>query len=186
MKKLAVFVSGTGTLLEAMIGADISITVVVADRPCRGLEIAREAGIPIALVPRTDFSGAFNRERYTLEIIDAIESYQIGVIAMAGFMTVLGKAIFERFHGVILNTHPSLLPKYPGAKAVRDALAAGERITGCTVHRVIDESVDTGPIIAQAEVVILPGDTIESLHERIKEKERILYPETIRKMVIAA
>ena len=102
----------------------------------------------------------------------------IDVVAMAGFMTVLSARLFEVYGDRVLNTHPSLLPAFPGAHAVRDALAYGVKVTGCTVH-VATEQVDHGPILAQEAVEVLPGDDEGSLHERIKAVERRLYPATI-------
>lgn len=178
-RRLAVLASGTGTILEALIAAGVPIEVVGVDRSCRAVEVAEAARIPVALVERRDFSSAFDREAYTAALIEALAEHRIGTVAMAGFATVLGPAFFPAFEGRVLNTHPSLLPKYKGWHAVPMALAAGERSTGCTVHLATSE-VDDGPVLAQHEVPIHPGDTEETLHERIKQVERRLYPETIR------
>jgi phosphoribosylglycinamide formyltransferase-1 len=113
-----------------------------------------------------------------LEAVRQLEKYEIDLVAMAGFMTILGPEIFENFQDRILNTHPSLLPKFKGATAVLDALGSGDTQTGCTIH-IATTKLDAGRILAQARVPILPGDTPELLHERIKQSERTLYPEAI-------
>ena len=175
---LAVLASGSGTLLEAILAAGLRPVVVVSDRPCRALEIAAGAGVPGRLVLRRDFSPTFDRDAYTDEVVRVLKDAGTGLVAMAGFMTVLGPDAFAAFPERILNTHPSLLPAFPGAHAVRDALAFGVKVTGCTVH-VATETVDHGPILAQEAVAVLPGDDEASLHERIKAVERRLYPEII-------
>lgn len=177
--RLAVLASGTGTILEALIGAELPIVVVGVDRPCRAAEIAEAAGLLVESVVRRDFSAAFDRDAYTGELITALRRHRVGTVAMAGFATVLGPAFFPTFGGRVLNTHPSLLPAYKGWHAVELALSAGDSVTGCTVHLATRE-VDAGPILSQEKVPIFPGDTEETLHERIKQVERRLYPTTIR------
>jgi phosphoribosylglycinamide formyltransferase-1 len=130
-------------------------------------------------VERESYGAAFDRIAYTHRIIDSLKRHQIDVVAMAGFGTILSADIFSVYPGHILNTHPALLPAFKGWHAVRDALAAGVKVTGCTVH-LATEAVDDGPILAQAAVVVEAGDTETTLHERIKSVERRLYPETIR------
>lgn len=179
MNNLAVFVSGTGTLLEAMIQDNLPIELVLADRECRGLEIAKNARIPTMLVPRGSFKPEFNRGAYTALILHILRQRSIDFVAMAGFMTVLDKVIFTDFRDKILNTHPALLPSFKGDHAVRDALAYGVKVTGCTIH-IATEELDAGKILSQEAVPVLPGDTKEILHERIKQVERRLYPKTIR------
>ena len=180
--RLAVLVSGTGTLLEAILADATPVSAVVADRPCRGLEVAAAAGVPGELVERTDFTKGFDREAYTDLVVKALLAHEIDLVAMAGFMTVLAPSAFDAFPGRILNTHPALLPAFKGAHAVRDALAAGVKVTGCTVH-VATAEVDAGPILAQEAVPVLPGDDEATLHERIKEVERRLYPATIKELL---
>lgn len=170
-------VSGTGTILEALLAAGIDIAVVVADRPCRALHVAEDAGVPAVLVERTSFGNDFDRDAYTDEVVEVLRKYDADPIAIAGFGTVIPNAA-KAFPGRILNTHPALLPAFKGWHAVRDALAAGVKVTGCTVH-VVTEEVDAGPILAQEPVPVLPGDTEDTLHERIKEVERRLFPETL-------
>jgi phosphoribosylglycinamide formyltransferase-1 len=175
---LAVLASGSGTLLEAILAAGLQPAVVVSDRPCRALDVAAGAGVSVQLVRRNEFGPGFDRAAYTDEVVRALKDAGTGLVAMAGFMTVLGPEAFSAFPERILNTHPSLLPAFPGAHAVRDALAFGVKVTGCTVH-VATETVDHGPILAQEAVPVLPGDDEATLHERIKAVERRLYPEII-------
>ena len=177
--RLGVLASGTGTILEAILGSGLVVSAVILDRPCRAAELAREAGVDVEVVERESFSGDFDRVAYTNRVIDALKRHQVDAVAMAGFGTVLSGGIFDVYPGRILNTHPALLPAFKGWHAVRDALQAGVKLTGTTVH-VATEEVDAGPILAQEAVAIEPGDTEETLHERIKQVERRLYPETIR------
>jgi phosphoribosylglycinamide formyltransferase-1 len=184
---VAVLVSGSGTILEALLAADVPVTVVVADRPCRGLHVAHHAGVAGELVDRREAGGfgeSFKRDAYTKRITDVLVRYRVDLVVMAGFGTVLGEAIHDRFPGRVLNTHPALLPAFPGWHAVEDALAAGVHETGCTVHLATLE-MDAGPILAQQTVPVLPGDTPETLHERIKVVERRLYLRTIQAVIAA-
>lgn len=170
--------SGTGTILEAILAADIALEVVVADRPCRALEIAEAAGVPSVLVERPTFGAGFDREAYADAVVETLRKFDVDVVAMAGFGTVVPTAV-RAFPGRMLNTHPSLLPSFKGWHPVRDALAYGVKVTGCTVH-VVTEEVDVGPILAQEAVPVLADDTESSLHERIKAVERRVYPATIK------
>jgi phosphoribosylglycinamide formyltransferase-1 len=177
--RLAVLASGTGTILEAILAAGLPVAVVLADRPCRALEVAEAAGVPTELVLRTDFTAAFDRPAYTDQVLAVLEPHAVDVVALAGYMTILSPGFFDRYDGRVLNTHPALLPAFKGAHAVRDALAAGVAVTGCTVH-VATPELDSGPVLAQREVPVLAGDDEASLHERIKQAERELYPATLR------
>jgi phosphoribosylglycinamide formyltransferase-1 len=180
-----VLASGTGTILQSVFDAGVPVSVVLADRPCRALGLASSAGVEAVLVDRRDFGGfgpAFDREGYTNAVTDALSARDVGLIAMAGFGTVLTASAHDAFPGRILNTHPSLLPAFPGWHAVADALEAGARTTGCTVH-LATAQVDAGPVLAQEEVPVHPGDTTETLHERIKKVERRLYPATILRVL---
>ncbi|MFA6190523.1 MAG: phosphoribosylglycinamide formyltransferase [Candidatus Staskawiczbacteria bacterium] len=182
MKRLAVFVSGIGSLLEAMIKDGLDIDLVLTDRECRGQDIAVGAGIGLLTINRSEFGlrRDFDRFTYTHEVTRMLRVYGIDFIAMAGFMTVLHPYIFKQgFKGRILNTHPALLPAFKGDHAVRDALACGVKVTGCTIH-IATEELDAGKILAQEAVPVLPDDTEATLHERIKQVERVLYPRTIR------
>jgi phosphoribosylglycinamide formyltransferase-1 len=170
-----VLASGGGSNLAAILDAGLPVVVVVVDRPCGATGIAEAAGVPVETVPRGP-----DRTEFTHRIVDALQAHGAELVAMAGFMTILEKPIFDAFPSAVLNTHPSLLPAFRGAHAVSDALAAGVRVTGCTIH-VATPEVDSGPILAQEAVSVLPDDTVESLHERIKEVEHRLYPDTIRR-----
>jgi len=181
-RRLAVLASGSGTILQSMLDADLPIAVVIADRPCTALERAEQAAIPAELVARTSFGADFDRDAYTTEVVDALRRYDISLVAMAGFGTILGQAVHDAFPGSIVNTHPALLPAFKGWHAVEDAFAAGVKVTGCTVHLATLE-VDEGPILAQEAVPVLDGDTVETLHERIKDVERRLYPKVLRELV---
>ncbi len=174
--------SGTGSVLAAILEAGLPVELVVVDRPCRAVTLAEEAGVVVEVVERESFGPGFDRMSYTHRIIDSMKRHQIDVIAMAGFGTILAAPIFQAYPGLILNTHPALLPAFKGWHAVRDALDAGVKVTGTTVH-VATEEVDAGPILAQEAVAVEPGDTEEALHERIKSVERRLYPETIRRFL---
>ncbi len=176
--RVGVLVSGTGTILEALLAADLDVAVVVADRPCRALEIAEAAGVPGLLVERRSFGAAFDRVAYSKDVAAALVQHGAELVAIAGFGTVLDAAFFDTFPHRVLNTHPSLLPAFKGWHAVDEALAAGVKVTGCTVH-IATADVDAGPILAQEAVPVLDGDDAASLHERIKSVERRLYPDTI-------
>ena len=178
MARLCVLVSGSGTILEAMIAAPLDVALVAADRPCRALTVAGDAGVEALLVDRADYGGfraGFDRDTYSAVLAGALLVRDIDLVAMAGFGTVLSGPFHEGFPGRILNTHPSLLPEFKGWHAVRQALEAGVRETGCTVH-LATESLDDGPILAQRRVAVLASDDEETLHERIKAVERTLYP----------
>ncbi|MEX2659633.1 MAG: phosphoribosylglycinamide formyltransferase [Acidimicrobiales bacterium] len=183
--RIAVLASGSGTILEAILDERIDVALVVVDRRCRAPEAAALAGVRSVLVERTDFTKGFDRDDYTDRIVGTLEEHEIDLVVMAGFGTVLGAALQEVYAGKVVNTHPSLLPAFPGWHAVEDAIAHGVKVTGCTVHLVTLE-VDAGPILAQEAVPVLPGDTPGRLHERIKATERRLYPRTIRQLIQGA
>ena len=180
--RVGVLVSGSGTILDALIDAELPLAVVAADRPCRGLERAEAAGIAVELVDRDRFDDQFDRDEYAARLAKALLAHGVDLVAMAGFGTILSEPMHDAFPGRILNTHPALLPAFKGWHAVRDALDHGVKVTGCTVH-VAGLDVDTGPILAQEAVSILPDDTEATLHERIKTVERRLYPATIRSII---
>ena len=179
---LGVLVSSGGTNLRAIVDAGLPVRVVVADRVCGALDVAAAAGIPGELVERPSFGSDFDRDAYTEHVVSVLLRHGVDVVAMAGFGTILGQGLQDAFPGRVLNTHPALLPAFPGWHAVRDALAAGVRVTGCTVH-LAELEVDSGPILAQEEVPVLPDDTEVSLHERIKVVEHRLYPAAIRDFI---
>jgi phosphoribosylglycinamide formyltransferase-1 len=180
--RIGVLASGGGSNLDALLGAGIPVEVVVVDRRCGATEVAERHGVPAVLVPRDSFGADFDRLAYTHRVVDVLEEHGVELVVMAGFMTVFEKPVFDAYDGRILNTHPALLPAFKGAHAVRDALAQGVKVTGCTVH-VATMELDDGPILAQEAVPVLPDDTVESLHERIKTVERRLYPATISEII---
>ncbi len=180
--RTAVLASGTGSLLEAILEAGVPVAAVVTDRPCRALEVAAGHQVDAVLANRASFGADFDRDAYTREVLDLLRVRGIDLVMMAGWGTVFAKPIFDAFDGRILNTHPALLPAFPGWHAVEDALAYGVKVTGCTVH-VATLEVDAGPILAQEAVPVLADDTVDSLHERIKAVERRLYVETIQRIL---
>lgn len=171
--RLVVLVSGTGSNLVALLRAcedpayGAQVVLVVADKPCAGVEHARDAGVPVAVVAPRDFE---DRAAWDEALADEIAPAEPDLVVCAGFMRILGEPVLTRLEGRIVNTHPSLLPSFPGAHAVRDALAAGTTRAGATLFWV-DAGVDTGEHIAQVEVPVLPGDTEETLTERVKAAE---------------
>ncbi|WP_371326395.1 phosphoribosylglycinamide formyltransferase [Corynebacterium sp. HMSC036E10] len=169
VKSIAVLVSGTGTLLRAMIDnaqGRYRIDIVVADQICPAIQRAKNAGIRTAVVPMET-----NRNAWNEKLAATLASVKPDLVVSAGFMRILGKPFLEKYEGRTINAHPSLLPSFPGAHAVRDALEYGVKVTGCTVHYV-DSGLDSGEIIAQRAVEVLPDDTTSTLHERIKKVER--------------
>jgi phosphoribosylglycinamide formyltransferase 1 len=180
--RIAVLASGSGTILEAMLDAGLPIELVITDRRCRAVEIATLAKVHAEIVERPSWGPDFDRLAYTHAVLSVLEAHAIDLVAMSGFMTVLDKPVFDAYEGRILNTHPSLLPAFRGYRAVKDALAAGVKITGCTVH-IATLEVDDGPILAQEAVPVLPGDDADRLQERIKDVERRLYPRAIREFI---
>lgn len=174
--------SGTGTILAAILEAGLPVAAVILDRQCPAAALAEQAGVTVEVVERESYGADFDRAAYTHRVVDALKRHHIEVVAMAGFGTVLGPPIFDIYPGRVLNTHPALLPAFKGWHAVRDALEAGVKVTGTTVH-VATEEVDAGPILAQEAVPVNDGDSEESLHERIKSVERRLYPATIRRFL---
>ena len=180
--RLAVLASGSGTILDALLHDGVPVVLVLADRACPATEVAVRHGVPCEVVERTSFGADFDRDAYTTAVTTRLVDADVELVAMAGFGTILGRAIHDAYPGRILNTHPSLLPAFPGWHAVEDALAYGVKVTGCTVHLATLE-VDAGPILAQETVEVREGDTAESLHERIKVIERRLYGETLRDLM---
>lgn len=187
-KRLVVLVSGSGTNLQALLDAVESagteaygaeIVAVGADRAgIEGLARAERAGLPTYVCKVKDFA---TREEWDAALAEATAAYEPDLIVSAGFMKIVGKEFLARFGGRVVNTHPALLPSFPGAHGVRDALAYGARVTGCTVH-FVDDGVDTGPIIAQGVVEILDEDDESALHERIKEVERTLLVDVVGRL----
>ncbi|QJE96321.1 phosphoribosylglycinamide formyltransferase [Luteolibacter luteus] len=183
--RLGILGSGSGSNMQAILDgvADGSIPATIAlvmtENP-QGyiLERARKAGIPTALIDCRGFKSKFPEEAQA-ETAAALKEAGVDVVCLAGFMRLVKKPLLEAFPDRILNIHPALLPAFPGLQAWRQALEAGVKETGCTVHYV-DGGMDTGPVILQGKVPVLEGDTPESLHERILEAEHRIYPEAIR------
>ena len=171
--RLVLLASGSGTLAQAIIDANFNITAVITDNPnAKVIERADKANIPVKVIPfRTP------RSDWDRELFEYVESCNPDLVVSVGFMRILNSEFVERFK--VINSHPALLPKFPGAHAVRDALGAGANETGCTVHWV-DAGIDTGDVIAQVKVLIEPGDDESTLHERIKIVERELIVQTLR------
>jgi phosphoribosylglycinamide formyltransferase-1 len=176
---LAVLVSGEGSNLQALIDRSdqaYTIAVVIADRPDIGaLDRARRAGIAVEVV---DWSGFPSREAFTVAVCDTAREHLARGLVLAGFMRILAPVAMSRFPDAIINVHPALLPSFPGAHAVEQALAFGVTYTGVTVH-FVDEQVDHGPIIAQRPVRVHPGDDAAALHERIQQVEHQLLPDVV-------
>ncbi len=177
--RVAVLVSGSGTLLQAVIDADLAgleLVAVGADSAgIEGLARAERAGIPTFVVDPRSFD---DRSAWNAALANELRACAPNLIVSAGFMRIIGADVVTEFSGRMINTHPALLPSFPGAHGVADALAYGVKVTGCTVH-FIDTGIDTGEIIAQQAVAVMPGDTVESLHERIKIVERELLVEVL-------
>ncbi len=177
---LAVFVSGNGSNLQSLLDAAAGgviprVALVVGNVPCKGLERANAAGIDARLIPHGSFP---SREAFDAALVQAVRGAGADLVCLAGFMRVLSSTFLEPFAGRVLNIHPSLLPAFPGLHAQRQALEAGVRVAGCTVH-FVDPGVDTGPILAQAAVPVLPTDTEETLGARILAQEHRLFPAAV-------
>jgi phosphoribosylglycinamide formyltransferase-1 len=179
---VVVLISGSGSNLRALLDAasdprfPARILAVGADNPAAGLEHAELYGIPTFVVNPQSFD---TREEWAQVLLENVQFWNPDLTVLAGFMRILPPNFVNALSPNLINTHPSLLPNFPGAHAVRDALAAGATVTGVTIH-VVDEGVDTGPHLAQAEVAVLPDETEHELHERIKDVERRLLVETVR------
>jgi phosphoribosylglycinamide formyltransferase-1 len=185
--RIVVLLSGTGSLCAALLAATddpaypAQVVAVGSDREAPGLEHARRRGLPTFVRALGDHP---DRAAWDRALADAIAAHRPDLVVSAGFMKIVGPAVLAAFGGRLINTHPALLPAFPGAHAVRDALAAGVDVTGATVH-LVDAGVDTGPVLAQREVAVVPGDDEASLHERIKTVERELLVETVAQLVRA-
>lgn len=182
MLSVVVLISGSGSNLLALLQATknplfpAKVLAVGSDKPAPGLEHADIYGVPTFVVEEKHFS---NRDSWAEKLGENISHLDPGLIVLAGFMKVLPKSFIAKFSPRIINIHPALLPNFPGAHAVRDALASGARETGATVH-IVDEGVDTGPILAQEAVTVLPADDENTLHERIKLVEHKLLIDTVK------
>jgi phosphoribosylglycinamide formyltransferase-1 len=182
-KRFAVLVSGTGTNMQALLKASrqglipADLCIVLSDRPgAKALAIAESEGVKTSVV---EFSRFGSRDEFSEAVAAELLAHGAEFVCLAGFMRILSKPILDAYPNLVVNTHPSLLPAFPGVDAVKQALEYGVKVTGCTVH-FIDEEVDHGPIIAQEAVSVLPSDDETSLHERIKAVEHRLYPMVAR------
>jgi phosphoribosylglycinamide formyltransferase 1 len=174
---IGVLVSGEGTNLQALLDEGLPVVAVASNNTkARALDRAVRAGIEAAAFPAVEFA---SRERRDEQLAEWLAERDVELVVLAGFMQLLTAPFVDRFPGRILNVHPSLLPAFPGAHAVEDALAHGVKVTGATVH-VVDEGVDTGPILLQEAVRIRDRDTAETLHTRIQQVEHRLLPEAVR------
>ena len=181
--KIAVLASGRGSNFEAIVRAAESgilpgaVALLVTDRAdARAVDIAREHRVDAVCLDPREHPG---RESHEKQVIAVLDERQIELVCLAGYMRILSAAFVRHFEGRLLNIHPSLLPSFPGLRAQRQALEYGVKVTGATVH-FVDEGVDTGPIVLQAAVPIVPGDTEETLAARILREEHRIYPEAIR------
>ena len=176
---IGVLVSGNGTNLQALVDAGLPISAVAANRKdAYALIRARAAGLPAATFGLDCHAG---REERDLMMATWLEEHGVELVVLAGYMHILTPAFLDRFPNAVVNVHPSLLPQFPGAHAVEEQLRAGVSESGATVH-FVDEGVDSGPVLAQERVPVLPDDTAETLHERIKEIEHRLLPRVVEEL----
>ncbi len=182
---LGVLVSGSGSNLQAILDAcasgalDAEVRLVLSNRPgVRALERAQAAGVPAAVIPHQEFP---SREAFDAALVTELRRAGVEWLVLAGFMRLVTPVLLSAFPARVVNIHPALLPAFPGAHALRDALAYGVRLTGCTVH-LVDDGVDTGPILAQRALAVLPGDDEASLAERLHPVEHALFVETLQRL----
>ncbi|MGV9795584.1 phosphoribosylglycinamide formyltransferase [Gordonia sp. NPDC003422] len=177
--------SGTGSLLESLLartadpGSVFDVVAIVVDRDCRAAQIAVENQIPLISCRLADHA---DRNAWDQALTEAVAGAAPEWVVTAGFMKILGPRFLARFGGRVVNSHPALLPSFPGAHGVADALAYGVKVTGATVH-LVDDGVDTGPILAQHVIDVLPDDDVDTLHERIKSVERVLLADVVTSVV---
>jgi phosphoribosylglycinamide formyltransferase-1 len=183
MMRIGVLASGSGSNLQAILDACASgevpaqVAAVICNVPgARALERAQKAGVPAILLPHQGFP---SREAYDAELVRTLRAHGATLVCLAGFMRLISRTLLDAFENKILNIHPSLLPAFPGMHAVRQALQAGVRVSGCTVH-VVDAGIDTGPILVQAAVRVYDSDTEETLAARILTCEHRCYPHALR------
>jgi phosphoribosylglycinamide formyltransferase-1 len=184
--RIAILISGRGSNMVALADAvrdgtipDTEIAIVISDQPhAGGMEKATERGIEALVIERRGRS----REEHDREIVAALQTRNIDLVCLAGYMRVLSNEFLNAFRGRILNIHPSLLPSFPGLDAQKQALEHGAKLSGCTVH-FVDETLDGGPVIAQREVPVYENDTVDSLSTRILVEEHKLYPEAVTKVL---
>ncbi|WP_281884607.1 phosphoribosylglycinamide formyltransferase [Paenibacillus sp. YYML68] len=180
--RIAVFASGSGSNFQALVDAvkegrlDARIELLVCDKPeAKVVERAHAAGVAVHAFRPKDYA---SREAYEAEIVELLNAKQIDLVVMAGYMRLITSVLVEPYYGRLINVHPSLLPAFPGINAVKQALDYGVKVTGVTVHYV-DGGMDTGPIIAQQSLALVPGDTEETVAERVHRIEHELYPKVV-------
>ena len=183
MINLGVLISGRGSNLQAIIDAvekgeiPAKVAVVISNNPeAFGLERAKKHNIPAVVINHKDFQ---DKNTYELEIVKTLQKCKVDLVCLAGYMRIVGPVLLEHYKGKMINIHPALLPSFPGLHAQQQALEHGAKVSGATVH-FVDEGCDTGPIILQAAVPVLPNDTEETLSQRILEQEHKLYPQAIK------
>jgi phosphoribosylglycinamide formyltransferase-1 len=182
VKRLGILLSGRGSNFEA-IARNVAagtlpaeIAIIIANRPeARGLELARQRGLPAVCIP----SKGLDRIVYDTSLVAELKKHEVDLVCLAGYMRLLSAGFIREFPGRVLNIHPSLLPSFPGLDAQHQALEHGVKITGCTVH-FVDEYLDAGPIVTQAAVPVLDGDTVDTLSARILKEEHRIYSEAIQ------
>ena len=178
-RRVGVLVSGEGSNLQALLDAGVDVAAVASSHAgARGLTRAARAGVPSASFPLGEYP---DRDARDVAMADWLQAHGVVLVACAGYMHLLRPCFLERFPDAVVNVHPALLPAFPGAHAVEEALEAGVDETGATVH-LVDEGVDTGPVLRQERVPVLVGDTRESLHARIREVEHRLLPEVVKEL----
>jgi phosphoribosylglycinamide formyltransferase-1 len=174
---IGVLVSGTGTNLQALLDAELPVVAVASNRK-DAPALARATGVPTAAFELADYADRSERDA---AMASWLRDEGVRLVVLAGYMHLLTPAFLGRFPSAVVNVHPSLLPEFPGAHAVEEQLAAGVSESGATVH-IVDEGVDSGPVLAQERVAVLPGDTAETLHERIQEIEHRLLPRVVEEL----
>ena len=167
--------SGAGGTMRALLEAGIEVRQVICDRDAPAISVAHEHGVPVAQIEPSAFEGKLEYELALLQLIEACEAQ---LVVLAGYMRVLGSLLVRKYHGRMVNIHPSLLPDLKGIDTHRRALEAGNEVHGCTVHWVTEE-LDAGPVIAQSKVPVKPADSVAELERRVKAAERSLYPKVI-------
>ena len=184
--RIAVYASGNGSNFQAIAEAiaskqvDATICFLFCDNPkAYVIERAKKLGVPFKVFSPRNYE---NRAAYERELLNQLELHAVDLIVLAGYMRIIGPTLLRAYANRILNIHPSLLPSFPGKSSIQDAFDANEKETGVTVH-VVDAGVDTGPIIAQEKVAILPEDTVDSLEDRIHQVEHRLFPQVIQKVI---
>jgi phosphoribosylglycinamide formyltransferase-1 len=174
---IGVLVSGTGTNLQALLDAELPVVAVASNRP-DAPALARAGSLPAAAFELADYE---NRAERDAAMADWLHAQGVRLVVLAGYMHLLTPAFLDHFPDAVVNVHPSLLPQFPGAHAVEEQLKAGVRESGATVH-LVDEGVDSGPVLAQERIVVRPDDTTETLHARIQEIEHRLLPRVVEEL----